>query len=123
MSDQEPGTGALGDKAPGNCRVEGSAAPADLEQLRWIEGQHLAVHDAVETMLWDRLGAECELVPDDRLEVIRHQPASQQVRVGERLPDLLHRTAHELVDFDGGHHSLPSSNSPSRRAWCCQNLS
>src|ERR1017187_7271420 len=112
MSDQQPGTGALGDKVPGNCRVEGSAAPADPEQLRWIEGQHLAVHDAVETVLWDRFGAEGELVPDDRLEVIRHQPAGQQVRVGEGLPDPLHRTGHELVDFDRSEEHTSELQSP-----------
>ncbi|MGI5207045.1 hypothetical protein ACQEU6_36410 [Spirillospora sp. CA-108201] len=49
-------------------------------------------------------------MPDDGLEVVRHQPPGQQVRLGERPPHLRRRMRQELVHLDRGPlttHVLP----------------
>jgi len=58
----------------------------DRQQLGRFQVEHRAVHDAVEAVLGDRVGAEREGVADHRPEVVGHQPAGQQDRIGQGRP-------------------------------------
>ena len=73
------------------------------------------------------VGAKIETVADDRLEVVLHQPLLDQVRLGERAPDLFRRIRHLPFDDDGarfgrsiGHWSILLSRSSRSSNRLCQ---
>src|SRR5258705_2508719 len=64
-----------------------------------FDDENLAVRQAVPVRL--ARGAETEPVADDCLEVVAHQPLSDQRPLGESTPDLLRRMRHFPFDDDG----------------------
>src|ERR1700720_4872644 len=64
-----------------------------------FDDENLTVRQAVPVRL--ARGAETEPVAHDRLEVIAHQPLSDQRPLGESTPDLFGRMRHFPFDDDG----------------------
>src|SRR6516165_2177057 len=65
----------------------------------WALREDLTVDDAVPMRHWP--GAEIKLVPDNRLEVVLHQPFLDQRSLGEGAPNLFRRMRHLQLDDDG----------------------
>src|SRR4051794_34422979 len=80
-------------------RLLARGVPAVGEPLAGFDDQHLAVDHAVPVRQWR--GAEAELVADDGLEVIPHQPLLEQRALREGAPDLLRRLRHLPLDDEG----------------------
>src|SRR3984957_13136454 len=75
------------------------AFPGIGEPSRRIERRHLATDRSVP--IAHRLRPKRELSAEARLEVILHQLLFDQVRLGERAPNLLRRMQHHALDDDG----------------------
>src|ERR1700753_1021387 len=76
-----------------------SAFPGIDEPSRRIERRHLAADCSVP--IAHRLCPKCELRAEPWLEVVRHQPLFDQMRLSERAPDLLRRMRHHALNDDG----------------------
>ena len=74
-----------------------SRRPGDPQHRSLVEGQHLAVPGAAQAALPDRIAADGEPVPGLQPELVRHQPAGDQIRVGERPPRPLLGAGQELL--------------------------
>ncbi|MCY1561137.1 hypothetical protein D9M68_983610 [compost metagenome] len=61
--------------------------------------QNLAMNDAVP--IAHRLGLEGKPVPDDRLEIVLHQPSVQVVMPGDSLPNFRLAVGNDLFDNNG----------------------
>src|SRR6266403_449631 len=84
-----------------------------------FDDENLTVRQAVPVRL--ARGAETEPVADDCLEVVAHQPLSDQRPLGESTPDLFRRMRHLPFDDDGTrlgsevvHRSIPFSQTADR---------
>ena len=102
----------------GSLIAGGVLAPG--ETPGWLDDEDLAVSDAVPT--GHRFGAKVELVPDNRLKVVLHQPLLDERAFGERTPDFFRWIRHLAFDDDGAncgsgcgdHGSIFSSRFSSR---------
>src|SRR5665213_80169 len=83
------GSGSSGREGKGDDAVEPERAPTVGERLAGIDGDDLAVDDAVPVR--HRVHAQLEGVTGDGLKVILHQPLLDERAFGERAPDLLGR--------------------------------
>src|SRR6266567_3810083 len=70
--------------------------PAIRQALERVDDEHLAVDDAVPVR--HRLGAELELAPDHRLEVVVHHPLREERALCKRSPQLLRRVRKYALD-------------------------
>src|SRR5260370_31715902 len=64
-------------------------APVIRQALEGVDDEHLAVDDAMPVR--HGLGAELELAPDHRLEVVVHHPFREERSLCNRSPQLLQR--------------------------------
>ena len=67
--------------------------------MEWVDDQHLAVDDTIPVR--HGVGAELELAPDHRLEVVVHHPLREERALGERAPQLLWRVWEYPLDHKG----------------------
>ena len=81
----------------GHDALEAQGAPGVGQRLVRLDGEHLAIDDAVPV----GGSAQTESVADDRREVVLHQPFRDQMRLRERAPDLFRRIRHLAFDDDG----------------------
>ena len=89
--DEQAGAGSLRRHGERDDRVQAahallSGGPGDPQHLSLIEGEHLAVPGAAQAALPDGIAVDREPMSGLQLEIIRHQPAADQIRVGERPP-------------------------------------
>src|SRR6266850_5029089 len=91
-----------------------------------FDDENLTVRQAVPVRL--ARGAETEPVADDCLEVVAHEPLSDQRPLRESTPDLLRRMRHFPFDDDGTrlggevvHGSIPFSRTAAQRIVSCTN--
>ena len=64
-----------------------------------FDGEDLAIDDAVPIAIG--LRAQIEAVPHGGLEIVLHQPFREQMRLGERAPDLFRRMGEIAFDDHG----------------------
>src|ERR1700719_2057229 len=77
----QAGPGARRGERPGDDTLETIGRPRVRQRLVRLDGLDLTIDSAP-------VRAKIETVADDRLEIVLHQPLLDQVRLGERAPDL-----------------------------------
>src|SRR6476660_10341247 len=103
-------------------RIRVLESPGVGQRLVRLDGEHLAIQHAAP------VAAKIEMVADDWLEVVLHQPFLHQMRLRERAPELCRRMRHLAFDDDGtcfsrciGHWSIRLSRSSRSLNLLCQN--
>ena len=71
--------------------------PGVGQQLLVTDLEDVAQDPVAEVQIAVSGAVEVKAVPDDRLEVVRHEPDLELVRIGQRLPDAAGRVRQELV--------------------------
>ena len=93
-----PPSAGVNVKSTTHCRPLAASAntPVIGEALQRVDDQHLAVDDAIP--VGHGVGAELELAPDHRLEVVVHHPLREERALGERAPELFWRMGEDPLD-------------------------